>query len=728
MTKPLLRTTTALVMMASLTLPAVAQGIDGMTPKEILKGARDGSLDVGFETDNLNRQEVVAELKRLQALCETGETAEGVNCERVAQLPDAETLLNGNGQGAATEEAQATDAQEQDSQELSAQGNATAEVEVPDATADAPAAEADTSAAEGAETPVEAEASDAPAEAPATEAQSSEAQGAANADSGSAVANAETESADELADAPEEAETQDAPAAAAGADAQDAPATAEGADAQDAPAAAAGADAQAGDTEQAGETEGADELREALEEAEPQAAPDEAPATEAENAETDAPATDAETADTEGADELRDALEQAETQGAPEGAAAEADAESAAEADTQTEAQTEANAEEPSLEAEPEEVSDQEQADAAARVSQQLGAAAAALGLEEAGEPEVVEEEVSDEDVRSSDEDFSTRIGESDAQDRERDRADDDDDDNRDEMIRKLGTAAVAGLGAVALSKILSNDAKVVENSGDRIVVEENGQYRVLRNDDVLLRRPGSDVTTYRYDDGSTRTVVEYQDGNAVETVKAADGRVLRRIRTLPDGEQIVLFDDTQEERQVVVNELPQTQQTQRRMNIREVGEAELAAALAAENGTDVGRTFSLNQIRNIDTVRHLVPEISVDSINFETGSAAIRPQEAQALAALGNAMKKVIADNPAEVFLIEGHTDATGGWGYNLALSDRRAESVALALTEYFDVPPENMVLQGYGESDLAVETQTSERANRRAAVRRITSLLQGS
>ena len=76
MTKPFLRTTTALVMMASLTLPAVAQGIDGMTPKDILKGARDGSLDMGFETDNLNRKEVVAELKRLQALCaRTGMTS-----------------------------------------------------------------------------------------------------------------------------------------------------------------------------------------------------------------------------------------------------------------------------------------------------------------------------------------------------------------------------------------------------------------------------------------------------------------------------------------------------------------------------------------------------------------------------------------------------------------------------------------------------------------------------
>jgi outer membrane protein OmpA-like peptidoglycan-associated protein len=37
-------------------------------------------------------------------------------------------------------------------------------------------------------------------------------------------------------------------------------------------------------------------------------------------------------------------------------------------------------------------------------------------------------------------------------------------------------------------------------------------------------------------------------------------------------------------------------------------------------------------------------------------------------------------------------------------------------------------MVVQGYGESDLAVRTLTAERANRRVAVRRITQLLSGA
>ncbi len=87
--------------------------------------------------------------------------------------------------------------------------------------------------------------------------------------------------------------------------------------------------------------------------------------------------------------------------------------------------------------------------------------------------------------------------------------------------------------------------------------------------------------------------------------------------------------------------------------------------------------------------------------------------------------MRKVISDRPDEVFLIEGHTDTVGSAVSNLTLSDRRAESLALALSEYFDIPPENLVVQGYGESYLRVAREGDLRANRRVAVRRITPLL---
>ena len=75
-------------------------------------------------------------------------------------------------------------------------------------------------------------------------------------------------------------------------------------------------------------------------------------------------------------------------------------------------------------------------------------------------------------------------------------------------------------------------------------------------------------------------------------------------------------------------------------------------------------------------------------------------------------AIKRAIQANPQEVFLIEGHTDAVGADVDNLSLSDRRAESVALVLSEQFDVPPENLTTQGYGEQNLKVPTDGPETA----------------
>jgi len=376
------------------------------------------------------------------------------------------------------------------------------------------------------------------------------------------------------------------------------------------------------------------------------------------------------------------------------------------------------------------EIDSQAQADALADALDGDGNAASAAA-DSAGdpstgeaEPEVIEEVVTEETARSSDEEFETAVGDA-APAPQQNAAAPEDDSGLSTRERNV----LLGLGALAIGTLLNNGSKVVANSGDRAIVEQNGQYRVLKDDDALLRQPGSNVTTYRFADGSTRTVVVRENGVEVETIRSAEGRVLRRTKLLPDGRSVVLFDDTQKAERVVVNELPQVQEGGNAVSSsRAVSAEDLAAALAAQDAKSVERRFSLAQIRNIDAVRRLTPVINVDSVNFDTGSSVIRPQEAEELAALGNALRELIDRNPAEVFLIEGHTDAVGAATFNLALSDRRAETVALALTEYFDVPPENMVVQGYGESDLAVRTLTAERANRRVAVRRITQLLSGA
>ena len=118
------------------------------------------------------------------------------------------------------------------------------------------------------------------------------------------------------------------------------------------------------------------------------------------------------------------------------------------------------------------------------------------------------------------------------------------------------------------------------------------------------------------------------------------------------------------------------------------------------------------------------MPYVNLD-IQFDTGSWQLTPDQVDRLSAIAEALNRAIARNPREVFLIEGHTDAVGNDVDNLSLSDRRAEAVAVALTEQFQVPAENLVTQGYGKQGLLIQTDAPERANRRVAIRRITPLI---
>jgi outer membrane protein OmpA-like peptidoglycan-associated protein len=289
--------------------------------------------------------------------------------------------------------------------------------------------------------------------------------------------------------------------------------------------------------------------------------------------------------------------------------------------------------------------------------------------------------------------------------------------------LEKVGLLA---LGALVVGAVLSDGREVVENTGDRVVVRDpQGNYSVYKDDDTLLRRPGSTVRTETFSDGSTRSIVEREDGTQVVTIRDASGRVLRRATYDARGNEVVLINDLVREERIDVSTLPRPRPDRVTISTND-GDAALKAALAAEEARAIGRSFSLRQIREIPQVRALAATIDVDNVTFDSGSAVIRPSEARKLASLGRIITDILADNPNEVFLIEGHTDAVGSASYNLTLSDRRAESVALALTEYYGVPPENMVVQGYGESELRVETQADERRNRRAVLRVITPLLQ--
>ncbi|WP_158217911.1 OmpA family protein [Marinibacterium profundimaris] len=356
------------------------------------------------------------------------------------------------------------------------------------------------------------------------------------------------------------------------------------------------------------------------------------------------------------------------------------------------------------------------EAAAAARAERQ---AAAGEETGEEAQAEVQTRTVAEEDVRRADEDFDTAVNEN-----VQAQAQDNDDD---EGLSTFEKALLLGLGTAAVGAFLNNGDEVVSNSGDRVVVERDGELRVLKNDDELLAQPGAEVASQTYRDGSTRETITYEDGRQVITVRGADGTVLRRsVIRAENGEEVVLFDDTQAADPIDFDTLPEPDSVAfRQAAPMDADQQALERALQAAIADDVGRRFSLQQVRDYKQVRALAPEVELTAVTFATGSAAIQPSQADALADLGLSMRDIIAREPDSVFLIEGHTDAVGSASTNLALSDRRAETVALALTQYFDVPPQNLITQGYGETDLKVQTLTDERANRRAAVRNITGLL---
>ncbi len=298
--------------------------------------------------------------------------------------------------------------------------------------------------------------------------------------------------------------------------------------------------------------------------------------------------------------------------------------------------------------------------------------------------------------------------------------------DNRD-RTGLTGTQGliVGGLAAIAIGAIISGNRKVVNRADDRLVVlRPDGNYQVIRDDDTLLRRPGNAVVTEGFADGSSRSVITQPDGTQVITVRDRDLRILQRTAIAPDGRRTVLIDDTIMQRPVIVSQLPPVRPGAALVSQGSALDT-AALALALRSQSPVERNFSLGQVRSIRAVRDLAPALNLESVTFASGSAAITPDQATQLLALGRYMSDTIARNPREMFLIEGHTDATGSASFNLGLSDRRAETVALSLSEYFGVPAQNMVIQGYGEEFLLVPTLANERSNRRVAVRRITDLL---
>jgi outer membrane protein OmpA-like peptidoglycan-associated protein len=295
------------------------------------------------------------------------------------------------------------------------------------------------------------------------------------------------------------------------------------------------------------------------------------------------------------------------------------------------------------------------------------------------------------------------------------------------------------------LDEVRRGRRETKEDGGRRTVITEPGDRKIIRQDNRVIinhneaqrfqgRRFRSRME--RGADGLNVLISIGPRGVEIVNVTNRDGRLVRRYRRHPDGREVTLIDNRSyfsRHRGAYVTfpvlalgafalTIPREQYI---VEYRDASEDDIYQALSAPPLERLERRYSLEEIRYSHPLRERLRRIDLDDITFETGAWEIDQAQMAKLDRVARVMKRIIEREPTTVFLIEGHTDAVGSEEDNLTLSDRRAEAVAIALTDAFDVPPESLVTQGYGEAHLKVQSEAAERANRRASVRNVTKVL---
>ncbi|MEM5494225.1 OmpA family protein [Hoeflea sp. AS16] len=278
-------------------------------------------------------------------------------------------------------------------------------------------------------------------------------------------------------------------------------------------------------------------------------------------------------------------------------------------------------------------------------------------------------------------------------------------------------------------------NVSIINQIDNRTIIEVDNRTIVEHDDRDRLQAGSNEVYYERLGGGRVREVIVRPNGVQLVTVTNRWGDVIQRSRVMPDGREYVLFyanANSDGSREAFVD--PGRRLPPLRLSIpisdyildsTDANPSAFLEFLMEPPVERVERLYSVEEVRRSARIRDKVRRIDLDSLTFEFGKATIAEDQIQRLSDVADAVTSILERNPAETFLIEGHTDAVGRDEANLLLSDRRAETIAVALSDVFGIPPENLVTQGYGERYLKVRTEAPERLNRRVTIRRITPLV---
>lgn len=106
----------------------------------------------------------------------------------------------------------------------------------------------------------------------------------------------------------------------------------------------------------------------------------------------------------------------------------------------------------------------------------------------------------------------------------------------------------------------------------------------------------------------------------------------------------------------------------------------------------------------------------TVLTVFFAFDRAELTPPARRALDQLAPRLRAHLAEG--RHVLIEGHADARGPSGYNIALSERRARAVAGYLHAAWEIPLSRLNLRAWGEADLRRPDLPRHAENRRVEI----------
>ncbi len=278
------------------------------------------------------------------------------------------------------------------------------------------------------------------------------------------------------------------------------------------------------------------------------------------------------------------------------------------------------------------------------------------------------------------------------------------------------------------------DNVRIGRREDNRVIYNIDNRTFVRHYDSDRLSRRGGNTYYETLRDGRIRETIERPGGVRVVTIRNDYGEVIQRSRFVGDREYVLYYvpevdyvydrpfydpglDLPPMRLSVPVDEYIIDTSSGYDRDYREF--------LDLPPVEPVERVYTLDEVKYSARIRDKVRRIDLDTITFATGSAEISMEQASTLRQVADAINELLDEDPSETFLIEGHTDAVGSDDSNLILSDERAESVANVLTDVYDIPPENLSTQGYGERYLKVATDGPEQLNRRVTIRRVTPLV---